>query len=389
MEKRAVEFIHDEISHLPQTGLNDYYDGLEEPDVFQKVRAFCETGGAPEALRLYRTVPNSKKENFIIDIDAQDFSPGYIKERFGGGDYIIKAYDSNSKISLKQHLSIEGEPIVQTARPMGLSVIQPSATPQLDIAALMQAMQESNRQLLAGLMQVMQPQQHSRADMLAELAQMRDIFGAPQQQSAINPMDMLIKGIELAGSMAPKAGGETSGMDVLLESIKSFAPAIGAVVAQSASNQARAPQPRPAPTVQPQAMIENTATAEQPQLTQEDNEAMMFKYYVGMLVGFAAENRDPALYADLIADNLPENKINELLNHPDVIGMLGGVNPGVLVHRAWFEAVISELRQIFSLTELVNPSTVIASNTQLSAENVSIGSAENANNIQLARNTER
>jgi hypothetical protein len=251
--------------------------------------------------------------------------------------------------------------------------------PALDIQALMQAMQDSNKQMLMGLAQILQPQQNSRADMLAELATMRDIFGAPQQNSGADPMTMLIKGIELAGNMAPKAGGETSGMDVLLESIKSFAPTIGAVVAQSAGNQARAAQLRPISS-RPQAIIEHTQPIEEPQ--HEDNEAMMFKYYITMLVGFAAENRDTALYADLIADNLPEEKVRELLNNPDVIGMLGGINSGVLTHRVWFESVISELRIIFSLTEQVNNNTVILSSENVALKNVSIGTIENGGDIK-------
>lgn len=369
----AVEFINDEISHLPQGGQNYFDEDVEEPDVFQKIRAFCETGGASGTLGLYRAVPNSKKENFIVDIEAIDFSPGFIKDRFGGGDYIIKAYDDRSKIRLKQHLSIEGDPIIQATRSTGLNTIQTSTMPQLDIPALMAAMQESNRQLLQGLMQAMQPQQtHSRADMLAELAQMREIFGSPQQ-SAVDPMTMLIKGIELAGSMAPKAGGETSGMDVLLESIKSFAPAIGAVVAQSTAT--RRPQPaqsqRPQP-VQPQlsgpAPITETP-AENPQPQTESEETMLLKYYVSMLIGFAKDDRDPALYADLIADQMSDEKISELLNKPDLIGFLSDINPEVRTHSVWFEALILELKLIMGLTEPVSSNIVSAPIIDLKPEN--------------------
>ena len=371
----AVEFINDEISHLPSGGSEFLYDDVEEPDVFQKIRAFCETSGASNTLGVYRAVPNSKKENFLADIDTGDFSPGFIKDRFGGGDYIIKAYDDRSKIRLKQHLSIEGDPIIQSTRSTGLNVIHASGPqPQLDIPALMAAMQESNRQLLQGLMQAMQPQQtHSRADMLAELAQMREIFGAPQQHNTVDPMTMLIKGIELAGSMAPKAGGETSGMDVLLESIKSFAPAIGAVVAQSTAT--RRPQPaqsqRPQP-VKPQLSGPAPITempAENPQPQTESEETMLLKYYVSMLIGFAKDDRDPALYADLIADQMSDEKISELLNKPDLIGFLSDINPEVRTHSVWFEALILELKLIMGLTEPVSSNIVSAPIIDLKPEN--------------------
>ena len=360
----AVEFINDEISHLPQGGQNYFDEDVEEPDVFQKIRAFCETGGASGTLGLYRAVPNSKKENFIVDIEAIDFSPGFIKDRFGGGDYIIKAYDDRSKIRLKQHLSIEGDPIIQATRSTGLNTIQASTMPQLDIPALMAAMQESNRQLLQGMMQVMQPQAHSRADMLAELAQMREIFGPQQAASTIDPMNMLIKGIELAGSMAPKAGGETSGMDVLLESIKSFAPAIGAVVAQNA---AKPPSPRQSnQPVQRQisANVENTP----PQSTESEND-MLMKMYLAQLVAYAKANKDPSLYADLIADNLSDEQIMSILSRPNVIEYLAGINPGVNDVTIWFESLILELKIIMGLTEPVSSHTVLAPIIDLKSEN--------------------
>lgn len=374
----AVEFINDEISHLPQGGQNYFDEDVEEPDVFQKIRAFCETGGASGTLGLYRAVPNSKKENFIVDIEAIDFSPGFIKDRFGGGDYIIKAYDDRSKIRLKQHLSIEGDPIIQSTRSTGLNVIHASGPqPQLDIPALMTAMQESNRQLLQGLMQAMQPQQtHSRADMLAELAQMREIFGAPQQHNTVDPMTMLIKGIELAGSMAPKAGGETSGMDVLLESIKSFAPAIGAVVAQNA---AKAPAQNRAHTPQVQRQIGVSTDTVPPQTTQTESENdMLMKMYLAQLVSYAKANKDPSLYADLIADNLSDEQIMSILSRPNVIEYLAGINPEVRDTELWFESLILELKIIMGLTEPVSSHTVSVPIIDLKPENAP------GNNQQLA-----
>lgn len=363
----AVEFINDEISHLPDTGV--YFDEQEEPDVFQRIRAFCDTSNASDTLALYRAVPNSKKEDFIVDIDTIDFSPGFIKERFGGGSYIIKAYDDKSKMRLKQHLSIEGRPIIGSG---GALTVQPVAQ-QIDIQAIMHAMQESNRQLLTGLVQALAPQPStSRADMLAEMATMREIFGSPQQNT-VDPMSMLIKGIELAGSMTPKAGGETSGMDVLLESIKSFAPAIGAVVAQSAaktSQQSRAP----APQAQRQIGVSTaTATHTPPEIsteteTESEND-MLIKMYLAQLVSYAKANKDPSLYADLIADNLSDEQIMSMLSRPNVVEYLAGINPEVNDVSLWFESLILELKIIMGLTEPVSSNTVIAPIVDLTSKN--------------------
>lgn len=343
--------IHEPATQLPATqGGEEFYE--EEPDVFSRIRAYCEGSEASSTLGIYRRVPNSRKEMFVANIDGSDFAPEVIKERFGGGDYTIKGYDSKSRLRLNQSLSIEGAPISEMRAASAHAMPPVSAPAALDIQSLMQMMQESNRQMLVGLAQIMQPAQgaeSSRRDMLEEMRVMRDIFAQPQKSDE-GGMNMLLKGIELAGSLGK--GGDTSGMDVLLESIKSFAPAIGAVVAQS---QARGPQvARQQQQAAPRALNAPGSIAaenhtEQPTEEQGD---MMFKYYVGMLVGFAKEDRDPGLYADLIADNLPEAKIMEIATKPTMIDELIAINPEVANYRAWFEAVILELRTIMGLTDV-------------------------------------
>lgn len=320
----------------------------EEPDVFARIRAYCATSESSGKLGLYRAVENSRKENFIANIDGADFEPELIRDRFGGGEFIIKGYDTRSKIRLNQRLSIEGDPIINTLRASLPVAGQSQAHPApVDMTAIMQMMQESNRQMLAGLAQIMgnnqAPAPTSRMDMLSEMAAMKDLFGG-NAQPASNPMDMLVKGMELAASMTPRQGGDTSGMDVLLESIKSFAPAIGAVVAQ-----ANAPKRAARPAQQPP-MLANPAISPPNTTTPEDEEAMLLKYYLNLLVGYAAEGRDPVLYADLIADQLPESKLDELLAKPDMVGYLITIVPAVAGQRAWFDAVAAELKTMFSLT---------------------------------------
>jgi hypothetical protein len=220
--------------------------------------------------------------------------------------------------------------------------------------------------------------------MLDEMRTMREIFGGGQQQQA-NPMDMLVKGIELANSMAPKVGGETSGMDVLLESIKSFAPAIGMVVAQA---QGAPRQPRPAGNVAQtgkpaQIAAPGVDNTERPIINPtEDEDAMMFKYYINMLVGFAKEGRDPVLYADLIADNLPDDKLTQLANDPDIISTLSAHNMEVRQYSTWFESVQLELKIIMGLTEPVISNTV-------DAPKITLPNDVNGNNESITGNIQR
>lgn len=371
--KQSREIVEAEFS-APTTFQDDEIFGDEEPDAFAKIRAYCESGSGSGMLGIYRALPQ-KKEQFICKLDAADFDPEIIKGRFGGGDFIIKAYDERSKIKLKQHLSIEGEPIIERIKPFHESANYPiPGAPPFDARELVTMMQESNRQLLAGLVQVLQPQSNARSDMLQEMLTMKELFSTGQQPAS-GGVEMIMKGIELARSMEPRTG-EATGMDVLLESIKSFAPAIGEVVKHSQGQgaarrfQAKPQQPQQPQQPQPSQHQEALPSPEIPQPENEEN--MLFKYYIGLLVGFAKENRDPVLYADLIADNLPEEKIMELINNPQVVDYLGSINPGVIAHRAWFESVVSELKIIMSLTDSEFAPSVESQKTNLPDKNATI-----------------
>lgn len=352
---------------------HDIFDDNEEPDVFQRIKSFCSSDDAADTLGIYRAVPNSRKENFICNINTGDFAPDLIKSRFGGGEFIIKAYDNKSKIRLNQRLFIEGEPIIESIKAPALFNSQQSA-PAFDMPSFLNAIQESNKQMLVGLAQIMQPRGDSEVAMLEKMQLYKNLFSSGNIP-AENPMDMLIKGIELAKSMEPRAAGEATGMDVLIETVKSFAPAITAVVGQSRRN--TKPQiPLPAHSQSAPAIPDIPSAPEQ----SENEETMLFKYYVNMLVGFASQDRDPQLYADLIADNMSDEKISELLNNPNIIDDLIKINPGVSEHRTWFEAVILELKIIMGLTEPVQQNIVDAPKINLSDKNAPVGNIETNEN---------
>jgi len=66
--------------------------------------------------------------------------------------------------------------------------------------------------------------------------------------------------------------------------------------------------------------------------------------YVAMLVEKALEGSDPALYADLILDNVPEAMIRSVLSG-GIVAVLGAVDARVKDQAEWFEqlgVVLSE-----------------------------------------------
>lgn len=327
--------------------VDDQYD-INPPEHDDYADLFAGLGNdSDEKVLLYRILPGSQKQGLLCRLDVGT-SVEDIPPRFGGGDYVIKRL-RNGMIMRAVRLFVEGEPHTDAqAKPD--TAAAPAAG--FDQQGLVAAMQESNRQLLVGLASVLRPAEapQSRIALIEEFAALKNLFAVPVAPvSNQDPMSMLLKGIELSRSMQPR-DGETSGMDVLLESIKSFAPAISEVVKQSKA--------APVPGHKPKPPVPAISAPAPPQ------EADVFKYYINMLVGFAAENRDPQLYADLIADQMPDDQVMPLLDKPDLLGYLASINPEVINHKIWFDSLIAELRKLYELTDQPTGNTVTVENDQ-------------------------
>ena len=72
--------------------------------------------------------------------------------------------------------------------------------------------------------------------------------------------------------------------------------------------------------------------------------------FVSYLLDKAARDSDPALYAELIIDNVDIDVVRSQLTRTDIVDQLVMMNPGVGAYRVWFEALRTEVVGI--LTEL-------------------------------------
>lgn len=360
-----------------KTGLTVQHDleTVESDEYAELFAGLGETEG--EKVLLYRIAPGSQKQGLLCRLEpgtsVEDIPP-----RFGGGDYIIKRL-LGGRIMKSARLFIEGEPRIEQPK---LDTSQSQAqhqAPQFDVGQLIAGMQESNKQLLAGLVQVLRPAENSKMDMLKEMAMYKELFAPQQPQQQFNPVDMMLKGAELVRDLAPRSPGESTGTDVLLEAIKSFAPMITQVVAQGT------PPARPVPAKQAQ-LADATKSAQPQTAAQHSTEEGIdvFKHYLAMLVGFAKAGRDPMTYAEVVADQLSDEQILEIINNPNIMDDMIALNPEVATYRPWFETVLAELKLIMGLTEPDLQNTVVTSQTKPVTENVSIGIAASDENNKPA-----
>jgi hypothetical protein len=72
----------------------------------------------------------------------------------------------------------------------------------------------------------------------------------------------------------------------------------------------------------------------------------MMTQYLAQLTRKAAEGGDPALYADLILDNIDVDTLQTLLNRlPSPVDALIGDYAPIAGHREWFQAMVDVIAQ--------------------------------------------
>lgn len=179
----------------------------------------------------------------------------------------------------------------------------------------------------------------------------------PQGVNPDRAIDMLMKGFELARELKGNEGGaEPTLMGLMSDLLKS--PMVGQMVAAAqAQPQAqqriappRPPQQPPKPPAQPLAPPLNTPPVQVPAQsfaseTQPEPVNPMLTQYLALLCAKAADGADPALYADLVLDNLDPDLLDTLLARlPTPVDGLIADHAAVAEHREWFEQLVAIIK---------------------------------------------
>jgi hypothetical protein len=311
------------------------YGGDDEPDAYAKIRSYCSTVGTDDSLGIYRQLPQ-KQEMFICKIDADEFDPETIKARFGGGTFIIKGYDDHNKIRLRQFISIEGDPIVETNKP-ALALVP--VDPPFNMQSLLAILQENNKMLLASIAQS-QPQPKTTVQVLEEMKLMRDIF-APAAAPQTNLVEMLKLGMSLQGG-----GGDNAWVGQMIEVFGK--PIVEGMVAAKAQGAVPATPARPAIAAP---VAAHKQTEEEPAVN------IILRGYIKMVATAAAANEDVIEYADTILNMVPASQLPEveaLLRADDWQTKMAAYTPAVNQYPVWFANLRNTLIQFIDSDRLEN-----------------------------------
>lgn len=281
---------------------------------------------ASASVSIHRQNGNGKEALTFLDSFAPDkFTPDdllqHIKNTYGSGDYRIHIRE-NGKLKANRHVSIEAPRIVSRETP-GNS----------DLRELVAVIQQQQQQMLA-VFREMQSPQNTEDQMIERMLKYKALFGGNQQSrgfgeiiETVNGLKML--GINVGGIQTEPAEKEEGFGDIL----EKMAPIVTAMV-QTNNQQQHHPQPQPQPN---------------PQQRKANPMNLALKLGIAMLLKAARNKADTAFYADVVMDQLPEDKIPMLLA-PNALEQLESVEPKVKEHREWFADVMEHLKGMNGMT---------------------------------------
>ena len=318
----------------------------DDPDDIALANVIADLGGPgiDAKVNVYQLDQNRNK-SFVRAFMPTEFSLETVQSEYGPGDY---------EIHVRKDGKLATRKVIKIAVPKNQPA--PVASSGVDSAKLIETMQAGFREMatmFSGALTNMtanQPKPKTTMETLQEIAMMRDLMGVNNASAPAgpDPMQLFEMATQIAEKIQPRVGEPGAG-EVILEAIKNFGPVL-TQAAQNAQNRPPVLQPNPAPQIPaPLSTHVETGTPTPTEGTDQMNIAR--RMYLNLLISNAANNNDPATYAQLMLDVAGEAQALEFANAPDWFERLCGEEPRATNYRAWFE----ELRE--NVLELTKPET--------------------------------
>lgn len=370
----------------------------EGGELFRAIEEARSTTGAEVILT--RTMP-ADKAGFCDKIPVGEFDLALLKSKYGPGTYRIRfngptgflpggstikvapaqerasvnaaGGDFSSYLEMIDRREAERRARTDDWIKLAMPIVGAIATALItrqpsqgtDVAALVAALKPAPGPSLTDLSQVM--------------VNMKTMTAPMQSESNV---DTILRVFEAAqGMMGDKEGaaggpGASSWIDIVRDLIKAAPDAIKPMLqARMMQMQAGRPshavvQPVPAAAVQSQPVGTVTHATQPSAVTaeskSEDNQMNMLTLFMptikknlALVIGWAAKDRDPAIYADVLVDELPDN-IGNYIPYPQMMGYLNHeqwfeevckIEPGLAPYREWCDECRQSIIAIFQSSE--------------------------------------
>lgn len=354
-KKAKTAAVHRRTTTTVVEGAGDEINILDnEPEQDQdELSALLELGGENE-IKWQVSKLSQPNAGFCTDYSSGELSLSRIQDEWGGGQYRIKGTDTRGRFVGQRTIRIADK-----AKPQQ----QQAQQPQQDLQALLYKTMLDGAQRQADMLQnllitmIQRPEKTTAApDPIAMIAALKDIM-QPAPAPKDNGIDTLLKGLELGKELA--GGGDGGGGDwssVIGKGLDTFKPLLVEGMKQQQAQQApamgthQAPRTLPAPAASGATV--NNQEGQNVNIVQMAKVLPWMQQQVRALVHQASRGKDPALYAEVFMDNLPEFVTVELIverfNQESALDDLAAINSGVLNYREWFEAFRVEVLELIS-----------------------------------------
>ena len=324
-------------------------------------------------VELWRRRPNDRQPQYVEKIPADGFEIETVKRAWGGGDYTAKLKTTQGKMFRWFNFSIDMS--IKGQNDLANAPLTPAPTGQQDIEKIIQAVvsqqkQPDNMPLMLAMMQMQSKQSESTMQMMVQMfsamanqrgtgidAQLAGLVTETLKTARPDPVKSIGEILQIARDLSDTGvGGESNSMTKLLEMAM---PMVVPLISRMATPAAPAAAPidiprRPAPVVSAPLSANpsvnpsvNPSTAPA-NVNPAPDEAMNLSMILGMLVGAAKANREPVTYAEMLLDQMPEDKwgdMEAILKTPTYLATLfGPENAARLeIYRPWFDRLRDEI----------------------------------------------
>ncbi len=331
-------------------------DGGGKPDYVDAALAgvMADLGASDEDAKVtvwrVSAVQGTRKQEWLFECHPREFSIPQLQADFGAGEYRVRVYGKQEGTNYRvvhadKRINIgEARGAVKKETALGA---MPAAIPQdisKSIADALAAPLSALAQIVAGSVK----QAPTRAQMLAELREMREIFGPSVNAAPADPFAALRSAIELVKQAQPAPSivnddGEVSPTALIAKGIDVvqhfFEAARGNAGAQPSPEALPAPGQAAAVPMQP-----NPAAPVPSQSAAEDEMGLYLKTQLKMLLHAARSGADTSLYSELIYQQAPDEVI-AILQSDQWFAELVKLEPGFAAVKPWAEKVRAEVME--------------------------------------------
>lgn len=334
-----------------QSGAEVDADRIEREHSDDNLRALTEVEGAQDARwQVYRLLP-AEKAGFLMEIPTAQLSQAYIAKMCGPGKYRVRGIDQRGRYighrtfqiaELLQGAAAPSNPYAPNVDLILSSISQQKQQLRDDIKFWASILAPTLPLLIAWIQSRPKGQGNSLTDLIGAVSGLKALSDPADPLKQIGQIRDLIGAVKDLAPEAPATG--STWVDLVRDLGTQLAPlAVNVLGARAQAGTipdgSGVPGPRPpplGPTPSGPGTIPNGTQQGDPMF------ALMnwLRPQLQMLIGKAAKNSDPELYAELVADNVPPNlppeQIESFLRRPDWWQLLVQFSPAASPYQGWF-----------------------------------------------------